>query len=71
MASCSIYTDRNILVNFLQALVAKGHKISKAIYGLLDSPNKRTQLTILIIFFTQDSEFHSFFGRIKESINCF
>ena len=26
---------------------------------------------MLSIFFTQDSEFRSFFGRIDETINCF
>ena len=38
-------------------------QISKAISGLLNSPKKRTKLTILRIFFTQDSEFRSFFWR--------
>ena len=50
---------------------AKGQYISKAIYGLLNSSRRRTKLTILSIFFTQDSEFRSFFGRIEETINCF
>ena len=38
------------------------------IFGLLDSPKKRMKLTTLSIFFTQDSEFSSFFGRIQETI---
>ena len=41
------------------------------IYGLLDTPKKLTKFTILSIFFTQDSEFCSFFGRIQETINYF
>ena len=45
--------------------------MSKAIYGLLDSPQKQTKLTILSIFFTQDSELRLFLGRIQETINCF
>ena len=49
----------------------KGQKISKAIYGLLNSSKKRTKLTILIKEDAQDSEFRSFFGRIEETINCF
>ena len=40
----------------------KDQTISKANYGLLNSPKKRTKCT-------QDN--HSFFGRIKETINCF
>ena len=45
----------------------KGQTISKANYGLLNSPKKRTKCT-------QDttlSAFRSFFGRIEETINCF
>ena len=34
-------------------------------------PKKRTKLTILSKEDPQDSEFHSFFGRIEDSINCF
>ena len=34
-------------------------------------PKKRTKLTILSIFFTQDSEYRLFFGRIGDTIICF
>ena len=49
----------------------KGQKISKANYGFLNSPKKRTKLTILSKEDPQDSEFCSFFGRIQDAINCF
>ena len=43
----------------------KGKKISKENYGFLNSPKKRTKLTILSKEDTQDSEFHSFFGELR------
>ena len=55
----------------LKYVSGKGQTISKAGYGFLNSSKKRTKLTILSIFFTQDSEFLSFFGRIEVAINCF
>ena len=65
-----------LLVNFIiilmfpwQVLWCKGQSISKAIYGLLDSPTKRTKLTILSIFY--NSEFCSFFCRIENTIIFF
>ena len=51
--------------------VCKGQIISKANYAVLNSSKKRTKLTTLSIYFTEDSEFPSFFGRIEETINCF
>ena len=33
--------------------------------------NSTTRIAILNIFFTQDSEFRSFFGRIQKTTNCF
>ena len=49
----------------------KGQTILKANYGVLNSSKNRTKLTILSIFFTQDSKFCSFFGRIEETMTCF
>ena len=49
--------------------VSKSRKL--VIYGVLNTSKKRTKLTILRIFFTQDSEFRSFFGRIEETVTCF
>ena len=49
----------------------KGQQISKANWGVLDSSKKRTKLTILSTFSTQDSELHSFFGRIEDTIFFF
>ena len=46
----------------------KGQKISKANHGFLNSPKKRTKLTILSKKDPQDSEF---FERIEDTINCF
>ena len=46
-------------------------KISKANYGFLNSPKKRTELTILSEEDPRDSEFPLFFGRIEDTINCF
>ena len=43
---------------------AKGQKISKANYGFLDSPKKRTKLTILSKEDPQDSEFCPFFWEL-------
>ena len=54
-----------------QLALAKGRTISKANYGALNSPKKRTKLTILSKENSQDSEFGSFFGRIEEIIICF
>ena len=48
----------------------KVRKSRKAIYGVLNSSKKRTKLTILSIFFTQDSEFRSFLGIIEKTIIC-
>ena len=56
-------------LNFRHQL--KVSKYQKQFYVLPNFPKKQTKLTILSIFFTQDSEFRSFFGRIEESINCF
>ena len=50
---------------------SKGQTISKANYGVLNSSKKRTKLTIMSTEDAQDSELRSFFGRIKETINCF
>ena len=52
-------------------LETKVTKSQKTIQGLLSSPKKRTKLTILSKEDAQDSEFCSFFGRIKDTINCF
>ena len=49
----------------------KGQTILKANYDFLNSPKKRTKLTILSKKEAQDSEFRSFFWRIEETINCF
>ena len=54
-----------------QLALAKGRTISKANYGAINSPKKRTKLTILTREDAQDSKFRSFFGRIEEAINCF
>ena len=51
--------------------LSKGQKISKANHGVLNSPKKRTKLTILSREDAQDSEFRSFFGRIEDAINAF
>ena len=65
-----LFLIKNIVFKtFLYVKVSKSRK--QFIYGLLNSHKKRTKLTILSIFFTQDSELRSFFGRIKEIINCF
>ena len=48
----------------------KGQTIPKAKYVFLNSPKKRTNLTILNKEEAQDSEFCSFFGRIEEIIIC-
>ena len=48
---------------FLVFGIGKGKLISKALYGLLNSSKKRTKLTILSFFFTQDSEFRLFFWK--------
>ena len=42
----------------------------KANCGILDSPIKRTKLTILSNEVAQDSEFRSFFGRTKDTTIC-
>ena len=47
----------------------KDQTISKANYGLLNSPKKRTKFTILNK--TQDSVFCLFFERIEDTIYCF
>ena len=44
----------------IQNLGTQGQKIWKANYGFLNSPKKRTKLTILSKEDAQDSEFHSF-----------
>ena len=50
---------------------SKGQKFSKANYGFLNSPKKRTKDTILSIEEAQDIQSYSFFGRIEDTINCF
>ena len=52
-------------------MIAKGLTILKANYGFLNSSKKGTRLTILSNEDAQDSEFHSYFGRIEDTINCF
>ena len=64
------------IIPYLKAQVlskssAKGQTVSKENYGVLNSSKKRMKITILNIFFIQDSEFRSFFGRIEETIYCF
>ena len=49
----------------------KGQKISIANYGVLSSPEERTKLIIRSRVDAQDSEFHSFFGRIEDTKNYF
>ena len=49
---------------------AKGKTISKTSNCFLNSPKKRTKLTILSKKEAQDSDFRSFFGRIEDTINC-
>ena len=49
----------------------KGQIISKANYGFLNSSKKPTKLTIMSREDAQDSEFHSFLGRIEDTINWF
>ena len=46
---------------------AKGQYISKAIYGPSILQKNDQNSLVLSIFFTQDSEFHSFFGRIEDT----
>ena len=62
-----MFHGQNTKLEFLQM----ADNFSKANYGVLIYPKKGTKLTILIISFTQDSEFCSFFGKIEEIINCF
>ena len=57
--------QQNILLH------TKGQTISRANYVFLNSPKKRTKLTILTKEDAQDSEFRSFFGRIEDTKNCF
>ena len=57
--------QQNILLH------TKGQPISRANYVFLNSPKKLTKLTILTKEDAQDSEFRSFFGRIKDTQNCF
>ena len=38
---------------------------------IINCSKKRTKLTILSIFFTQDSEIRSYFGRSFNTTNCF
>ena len=45
--------------------VAKGQTISEANYGVLNSSEKGTKLTVLSIFFAQDSDFPSFFDELR------
>ena len=49
----------------------KGQTISKVNYGALNSPKKRTKLTILSREDAQDSKFRMYFGRIEDTINYF
>ena len=49
----------------------KGQTTSKANYGFLNSPKKRTKLTIMSKEEAQNNKFHSFTGRIEGTINCF
>ena len=58
---------RHLLTSMYLALIVilmhpKGQTISKANYGALNFPKKRTKLTILSREDAQDSEFCSFFG---------
>ena len=51
--------------------LSKGQIITKTNYGFLNSPQKRTKLTILSKEDAQDSEVCSFLGRIEKTINWF
>jgi hypothetical protein len=62
---CSVHFFRGPWIILLRH-VFKGQTISKANYGVLNSPKKRMKLTILSIEDAQDSEFCSFFERIEE-----
>ena len=59
-----------ILVDLMMTCVKVSKSRKQFIYGLLNSHKKRTKLTILSIFFTQDSEFCSFLGIIEKTIIC-
>ena len=64
---------RHLLTSMYLALIVilmhpKGQTISKANYGALNFPKKRTKHTILSRKDAEDSEFRSFFGRIEEVI---
>ena len=56
---------------FKQVLHCKGQTISKANYGFLNFPKKRTKLTILSKEDVQNSEFCSFFAIVEKTTNCF
>ena len=61
------YIEAHFFQKITRPIVIKGQTISKANYGLLKSPKKRTKCTQDTIL----SAFRSFFGRIEETINCF
>ena len=57
-----VYTG---LSTSMYVLYGKGQTISKAKYGVLNSPKKRKNPTVLSKEETQDSEFCSFLVRIE------
>ena len=56
-----------ILIQKRFSKVTKGQYISKADYGVVDSPKKQTKRTQDSIL----SAFRSFFGRIHDALICF
>ena len=61
------YNKENLEVSYIKL---KGQTISKPNYGFLNSPKKRTKLTMSKEE-AQDSEFRLFFVRIENTINYF
>ena len=55
---------------FKEMINSRTLKVSKAIYGLLNAPKRRAKLTILSIFFTQDSDFHYSMGKLMRPYNA-
>ena len=66
----SYFLQATLLVDLkfsIVILVAKGHLISKCLYGIFNSPNKRTKILTLLLWYLKSNCFCSFFWRIEDT----
>ena len=62
---CPLPPDRGIF------FTTKGQLISKYLFGIFNSPKKRTKNSTLLLWYLKSNSFCSFFGRIEDTKKTF